>query len=80
MKITKVQCFQTPHTPTFGAMTVMNLGGVWRTKICQGGLCGELRSVCDGFEGKWHEINVSDENHENSVFSDPPYPYNTHCH
>ncbi len=29
----KIQCFQTPHTPTFGAMTFMNLGGVCRTKI-----------------------------------------------
>ncbi len=34
MKIPKIQCFQTPHTPTFGAMTFVNLGGVCRTKIC----------------------------------------------
>ncbi len=29
----KIQCFQTPHTPTFGAMTFMNLGGVRGLKI-----------------------------------------------
>ncbi len=31
----KIQCFQTPHTLTFGAMTIMNLGGVCRQILAQ---------------------------------------------
>ena len=36
--------------------------------------CGELRSVCNGFDAKSHKINVADESLENGVFSEqcPP--------
>ncbi len=44
--------------------------------FCQGGLCGELRSVCvmNWMEKSWNKWGIC--NTENVVFSDPPYPYN----
>ncbi len=70
-----------PHTPTFGTMTSVNLGGTRGLYVhvpkcadnffSHGGLCRKLRSDCNG---KIHEINVCGENPQNSVFSDTHTP------